>query len=110
MATVNVLTYGAKRDDYYFDNAPAFLAALQAAGHNGTVVIPPGIWHIWTYPTYTGAAPTISPDPMCTRIEYHVVTDYYGNVSVDQMQKFLAYNNVLTCEYAWVCEGLGVGP
>lgn len=39
MATVTVTTYGAKADDYTFDNGPAFWSAAKAAGKNGTVVL-----------------------------------------------------------------------
>jgi len=104
--TVDATAYGAVPNNESFDNGTAFFNAAKAATKNGTVILPAGVWHLYTYPTWTGAFPTVQADPRAF-IDFHLGCGYFGTVSAAAMQNFLAWNSKLACEYAWTLEGLG---
>jgi hypothetical protein len=107
MATVNVTAYGAVANDETFDNGPAFFNAAKAAKVNGTVILPIGMWHLRSFPTWTGAFPKVTADPNAF-INYHLTCDYFGTVTVAALQSFVIYHAGLGVPYYWTLEGLGV--
>lgn len=109
MPVANVIDYGAVPNDESFDCAPAFLAAADAAGNKGTLVVPGGVWHIKSFPSYTGAFPKVQAS-QDTMLEFHLDTDMAGVPSPGQMEKFFAFHEGLVTEYALRLTGMGVEP
>lgn len=107
MATVNVTTYGAVPNDYTFDNGPAFFNAATAAGRHGTVILPIGTWHLYTFPTWTGAFPGVQAGAN-TFLDFHLTGDYFGTVDPAALAKFVQWHAGFGVDYGWTLEGLGV--